>query len=191
VKRLLVRLGLVLSVAASTVGAAAGAQAHDSNYGSVFVWHLGDDYIGEAGFPTNSQATAANGDVITIKGTGAFSLGPRAASGGGTLVHHMAATGQDDTGTFQVRRLISFENYGSGADQGAPPNSFGGKLVMAVEATPDLTPWKHFPAVLTIYCELGTVPPGVMEGATLNVRNIINFDTIVHESGANIYLKIA
>ncbi|WP_412542923.1 hypothetical protein R8Z50_10710 [Longispora sp. K20-0274] len=32
--------------------------------------------------------------------------------------------------------------------------------------------------------------PGTVEGATLDVKNIINFDEIVHESGANVYVKL-
>jgi hypothetical protein len=193
VGRFLARLGLVAAVAVSVLGVGGISQATEPEgyKREVFAWHLGDDFIAQQGFPTNSQAKAANGDVITIKGTGAFSLGPRAASGGGTLVHHVAATGQDETGTFQVRRLISFENYGSGVPQGTPPNFFGGKLVLAVDATPDLMPWKRFPAVLTIFCALGTVPAGVEEGATLNVKGIIDFNMIVPHSGANVYVKLA
>jgi len=191
-KRIFARLGLVVAfvVAALGVGGAAHAGSQSGYTRAVYEWHLGDDFIGAAGFPTNSMAMAANGDTITLKGTGAFSIGPKAASGGGTFRHHEAATNTDIDGTFQVRRVISFESYGSGVPQGTPPNFFGGKLVLAVDGTPNIDPSLHLPAVLTIYCALGTVPAGVEEGATLDVKNGPHFDEIVPESGANVYVKL-
>jgi hypothetical protein len=182
-----------LLIPSGTAQAAKPAPAH-AGHGqptSVFAWHLGDAFIAKMGFPHNSQAKADNGDVVTVVGTGAFSQHPSAASGGGTFVHHVAATNLDATGTFQVRKLISFTSYGSGVPQGTPPNFFGGKLVLRVEVTPDLTPRRQHPAVLTIYCALGKVPSGVEEGMILDVKKVIDFDEIVSESGANVYVKLA
>src|SRR6266498_2845648 len=59
-----------------------------------FEYHVGDALIQSLGFPAGNQAVADNGDVVTIVATGTFDALARTATGGGTFVHDVAATGQ-------------------------------------------------------------------------------------------------
>ncbi|MEV7028471.1 hypothetical protein [Kitasatospora sp. NPDC093558] len=175
---------------AQAAGASSGCERSHCD-GAVYGWHVGDDFLHQAvGAPEGDQAMASNGDVVTVEGTGAFSLHPRAASGGGTFKHKMAATGEVATGTFQVREVKSFESFGNGTPQGTPPNFFGGRLKLLVDLTPDKEPWKHFKGLLTVNCALGNPPPGVEEGIMLKVFDLIDFDKTVHESGQNVFVLL-
>ncbi|GAA0665887.1 hypothetical protein GCM10010193_16680 [Kitasatospora atroaurantiaca] len=94
---------------ASTLGFAQAAEASSGCDrsrcdGAVYGWHVGDDFLNQFGAPEGDQAMASNGDVVTVEGTGAFSLHPRAASGGGTFKHKMAATGESRPGPSRSAR---------------------------------------------------------------------------------------
>jgi hypothetical protein len=154
-----------------------------------FEYHVGDALIQSLGFPAGNQAVADNGDVVTVAATGAFDAAARTATGGGTFVHDVAATGQAITGTFAATGLISFQSYGDATPQGLPASFYGGKLMLSIVATPDANPSLHLPATLTIECELGTPPGSVVEGVRVNVHDVINFNKSVLESGANLYIR--
>ncbi|MFI7356216.1 hypothetical protein ACIBTP_19990 [Streptomyces avidinii] len=167
--------------------AAGGDEGGDK---AVYTWHVGDDFLTQnIGSPDGSQARAANGDIITVEGTGAFTLKHHAASGGGTFKHFVAATGKTLTGTFQARKVKSFTNYGNGTPQGTPANFFGGLLVLHVDITPDTDPKARIPAVLTIDCLLGSPPAGAEEGINLDVPGLIDFDTIIPGS-ATVFVQL-
>ncbi len=154
-----------------------------------FEYHVGDALIQSLGFPAGNQAVADNGDVVTIVATGTFDALARTATGGGTFVHDVAATGQAITGTFVTTGLISFQSYGDATPQGLPASFYGGKLMLSIVATPDANPSLHLPATLTIECVLGTPPGSVVEGVRVNVHDVINFNKSVLESGANLYIR--
>ncbi len=178
-----------LALAISAIGAGT-ATARTSK--ATFDYHVGDALIGSIGFPTNSQAMAGNGDVVTIVGTGSFSAAGKWATGGGTFSHHMAATDGTITGTWVATSLISYQSYGCGEDDGTPlpPNFCGGVVKLAITATPDANPSVHLSAALTITCVVGTnVTPSAIEGVRVNVYDVINFNKTVPESGANIFIQ--
>jgi hypothetical protein len=180
---LAIAFGLALLVPAAT-------SAHTSR--ATYDYHVGDALIGSIGFPTNSQALASNGDVVTIVGTGSFSAAGKSADGGGTFSHHMAATDATITGTWVATSLISYQSYGCGEDDGTPlpPTFCGGVAKLAITATPDANPSVHLSGALTIICVVGTdVPPSAVEGVRVNVYDVINFNKTVPESGANIYIQ--
>src|SRR5437870_45629 len=112
-RRLGLAAGLVLAISSIGVGTAA---AHTSR--ATYDFHIGDALIGSIGFPTQSQAMASNGDVVTIIGTGSFSAEGKWATGGGTFSHHMAASDATITGTWTADRVISFQFYGCGEVEG-------------------------------------------------------------------------
>jgi hypothetical protein len=168
----------------------AAAVAHTSR--AAYDFHVGDALIGSIGFPTQSQAMASNGDVVTVIGTGSFSADGKWATGGGTFSHHMLAGDVTITGTWTADRVISFQFYGCGELEGSPvpPNFCGGLLKLAITATPDANPALHLSAALTISCVVGAnVPPSAIEGIRVNVYDVINFNKTVPESGANIYIQ--
>ena len=186
-KQLALVVGGLLLISAMAPAVAAG---HTSK--AVYDWHVGDALIGSIGFPTNSQATASNGDVVTIVGTGSFSADGKWADGGGTFTHHVAATDATITGTWVATSLISFQSYGCGELEGSPvpPNFCGGVAKLAITATPDANPSVHLLGALTITCVVGTnVTPNAVEGVRVNVYDVINFNKTVPESGANIYIQ--
>jgi hypothetical protein len=180
---LAIAFGLALVMPAAT-------SAHTTK--AAYDYHVGDAVIGSIGFPTNSQAMASNGDIVTIIGTGSFSAAGKLADGGGTFSHHIAATDTTITGTWTATRLISFQSYGCGELEGSPvpPNFCGGVAKLAITATPDANPAVHLAAALTITCVVGTnVTPSAVEGVRVNVYDVINFNKTVPESGANIFIK--
>ena len=180
---LAIAFGLALLMPAVT-------SAHTSR--ATYDYHVGDALIGSIGFPTNSQAMASNGDVVTIIGTGSFSAAGKWADGGGTFSHHMAVTGATITGTWVATSLISFQSYGCGELEGSPvpPDFCGGVAKLAITATPDANPGVHLSAALTITCVVGTtVTPSAVEGVRVNVYDVINFNKTVPESGANIFIQ--
>jgi len=173
------------------VGAMAPSVALGHTSKAAYDYHVGDTLIGSIGFPTNSQAVASNGDVVTIVGTGSFSAAGKWATGGGTFSHHVAATDATITGTWVATRLISYQSYGCGELEGSPvpPNFCGGVAKLAITATPDANPGVHLSAALTITCVVGaSVTPNAIEGVRVNVYDVINFNKTVPESGANIFI---
>ncbi|WP_426996989.1 hypothetical protein [Pseudarthrobacter sp. N5] len=101
----------------------------------------------------------------------------------------MAATGQTITGTFTTTDMLSFQSHGDATPQGLPASFFGGKLTLSILATPDVNPNLHLPATLTVECDLGSPPAAVVEGVRVNVKDVINFNKTVPESGANVYIR--
>jgi hypothetical protein len=166
----------------------AGA-ANASTVKGSFEYHVGDALIQSFGGPAGNQAIANNGDVVTIIATGTFDTVTHTATGGGTFAHHVAATGQTITGTIATTGLISFQSYGDATPQGLPESFFGGKLMLSAIATPDFDPSLHLPMTITVECALGNPPASAVEGLRVNVKDMINFNKTVPESGENIYIQ--
>ena len=160
--------------------------AHETG---TFDYHVGDALIQSLGFPAGNKATAENGDVVTVIGTGAFDVAARSATGGGTFVHKTSGGTIVGTGTWAATGLIDFQSYGNAVPQGLPPTFFGGRVMLTALLTPSAAPSVHRPAILQIECALGNFPPGAVEGVRLNVQDHINFNKTVLESGANLYIK--
>lgn len=163
--------------------------ANASTVKDSFEYHVGDALIQSLGFPVGNRAGAINGDEVTIIAAGTFNSITRSAVGGGTFAHHVAATGQTITGTFATTGVVSFQSYGDATPQGLPASFFGGRLALSIIASPDANPNLHLPATLTIECDLGSPPAGAVEGVRVNVKDVINFNKSVVESGANVYIR--
>ena len=192
-RRSVTRVLVAMFIACTSVLGIAGTAAagEECQTAAVFTWHIGDDFLNQTvGSPEGDQAMAANGDIVTVEGTGAFTLTEHAASGGGTFKHVVKATGKTETGTFQACKVKSFESFGNGVPQGTPPTFFGGRLVLLVDITPDKDPGRRIPATLTINCALGSPPAGLEEGIMLDVHGVINFDKTVVGSGQNVFVQI-
>ena len=157
---------------------------------AAFEYHVGNALIQSLGFPPGNQARAENGDVVTVIGTGTFDAGAKSATGGGTFVHKTSGGTIVGSGTWAATGLLSFQSYGNGVPQGLPPTFFGGRVALTVLLTPSANPSLRRPAILQIECALGTPPGGAEEGIRLNVKDLINFNKTVPESGANVYIQL-
>jgi len=128
-------------------------------------------------------AQAANGDKVTITGSGVFSVNPKSTTATGTYTS--AASG---SGTWVATQLLSFQPYGCGVIFGdpLPPNLCGGKVMLHVLLT-DSTSGQQFDGVLWVFCQIGNPPPSAEEGARLDIIGVNNFNRIL--SGMNVYIK--
>jgi hypothetical protein len=160
--------------------------AHETG---TFDYHVGDALIQSLGFPAGNKATADNGDVVTVIGTGTFNVAAKSATGGGTFVHKTSGGTVVGSGTWAATGLLDFQSYGNAVPQGLPATFFGGRVMLTALVTPSANPSVHRPAILQIECALGNFPAGAVEGVRLNVLDHINFNKTVVESGANLYIK--
>lgn len=135
-------------------------------------------------------AAASNGETIEVTGSGAISVHPMSASGGGSFVHRDALGVMIAEGNWTVDGLISFHSYGSGAAQGLPEDFWGGQATLAVTFTVGTV---NIPGVLVVDCELGKVPGGAAEGVTVlvtrspSVPHAVNFNESV--SGLTVFIN--
>ena len=129
-------------------------------------------------------AQAANGDIVSITGSGVFSVNPNTVSATGTFTSQSSGSG-----TWVATQLLDFQPYGCGIIFGTPipPNLCGGKLMLRIVLT-DLTSGQQFDGVLWVFCVIGPNPPNsAHEGALLDIVGVNNFNKIV--SGDNVYVK--
>lgn len=148
--------------------------------GSVeYSWHAGDQFLEDAGLPGPDVATAANGERMEIRATGAFSLHPKSVSGDGTFTHKDAAGNVLGSGTFAATRLLSFQSYGPSPE--FPEDFEAGKAIFRVHLTP-LGGGPGFDATLWVGCVLpgGTEddPGGAFEGSKIAIDGVGNFNRI-------------
>ena len=135
-------------------------------------------------------ARAPSGDMVSITGTGTFSVDPKSASGSGTFTHTNSQGKVLASGTWTATELLSFQSYGCGVVLGMPiPANFcGGKLQLRVTLTP--TVGMPHEAILWVYCIIGPNPPNsAEEGVRLLVPGVINFNQVV--TGDNVYIRIS
>jgi hypothetical protein len=139
-------------------------------------------------------AVAPNGDHVSVTGEGEFTTSPMSVEASGEFAYFDADGNQVGGGTWTATQLISFDFYGCrfipaiGADLGSD-DLCGGALKMAALLD---TPIGQFPAILTVFCIIGTLAPASHnepsgEGVTLNVPSVINFNHTV--GGENVYIR--
>ncbi len=179
---LLIVVGLIATVVPGVV-----ARAHGDDQGVTVT----RQYLAGAGFLCSLSssacpdvAKAANGDTLSIGGTGTFSVENEEATGGGTFVH-MNSDGQVlASGTWTATEFVSFVSYGT--DGGTFPANFeGGRVVLTVHLTP-ATGGDGFDGVLQITCLIGNPPLGAEEGITLAIQDGPNFSQTV--SGFTLFM---
>ena len=142
--------------------------------------------------------TAPNGDYIavTVDEGSWFNGATKSVSATGESTHFDADGNMLAAGTWTATSLISYDFYGCrfipalGVDTGND-DFCGGAVKMAVVITVGTA---HFPAMLTVFCIVGTQAPSSHngskggEGVTLSVPGIINFN---HAGGGdNIYIRV-
>jgi hypothetical protein len=149
-------------------------------------------YAFRVGSPTTA-AMADNGDVVVMSGSGNLDVSAKTASGGGTFTHLSGQT-VVASGTWTASRLLSFQFYGCGHIDGIvlPPNFCGGLAALDVQllAHPAGQPSVTIAAdgLLRIDCLIGDPPPSGVEGVRLNVKDVINFNKTVPESGTTLFM---
>jgi|SRR5580704_4151421 hypothetical protein len=131
--------------------------------------------------PQISQA--ANGEMVSITGSGVYSVNPKTVSATGTFTSQSSGSG-----TWVATQLLDFQPYGCGILFGTPlpPNLCGGKVILRIVLT-DSTSGQQFAGVLWVFCVIGNPPSSVEEGARLNIIGLNNFNKIV--SGGTVYVK--
>jgi len=134
-------------------------------------------------------AQAANGETVSVSGSGMFSGNPKSVTASGTFTSNSAA----GSGTWVATQLLDFQPYGCGVVLGFPinPAACGGKLILRVLLT-NTSSGQQFNGVLWVFCIIGPNPPNSHdefdgEGARLDITGVNNFNKIV--SGGNVYIK--
>jgi len=116
-----------------------------------------------------NTSAAADGSTVTMIGSGAFASSPvRFATGGGTYVIKNAVGGTVASGTWTMRRLLSFVDYGSVANPSLAFLHGGeGKFLVNLDGIGQ--------GLLTITCVEGSPPPGKEEGIMLSLHHGLDF----------------
>ena len=146
-----------------------------------------DDLLCDLGLPCPDVATASNGDTMEIAGEGTLSVHPKSVTGSGSFTHNFAGGGSA-SGTWTATELLSFKSYGSPpAAVGLPPTWEAGKAIIRVHLIAENG--LEFDGILTVGCVLPgvRVPGGAVEGSTLNVQDVINFNKA--ELGATLFIR--
>jgi hypothetical protein len=131
-------------------------------------------------------AEAPNGDRVAVTGGGTFSVNPAATDAEGSFTHTFASGGSM-SGTWTATQLLAYQSYGCGVVFGdpIPANFCGGQVRLRVTLTAGTM---QADGILTVFCLIGDhVPASAMEGITLNVFDLINFNKVV--SGENVYIR--
>ena len=114
---------------------------------------------------------AATGDTFTLTGSGDAEPAERDAAGGGTLVHHFAATNVDSPAVYLVTGFINWQPGGGQlaiADGiGHPSEASAGVLEMAIRIF--LPNGAVRDATLTVNCHLPEATVDVNEGIELTI----------------------
>lgn len=184
-------------VALLTVPLLAGMLVATSNAAadsSDFDWHISNGFIQRAtDIPqTGSVAQANNGDLVRLSGRGEFDPSTGDASGGGAFAHTDENGVLVGFGRWRATGIQDFDPYGCGGE-GLPKNFCGGLLTLGVRviATHLTLGTDVFEGVLTIDCLIGpNIPTGRVEGSTLDIPGLINFDEIrFSEGGLNLFVE--
>jgi hypothetical protein len=129
-------------------------------------------------------AMASNGDTVSIAGQGTLSVSDKSVAGSGTFVHKAPDGTVKAMGTWTALQLLSFRTWGNSA--GLPANFVGGQALMLVQLSVNGTPVHT--AVLTVICDVGSPPAGLLEGVKLVVQDTpFNFNKQV--SGFTVFIQ--
>lgn len=184
-RRCLISLAALVVVAAMSVPPA-GADGKRATYqylaGSGFICDLDEPN------PCPDVAQSPRGDTVEVAGEGTFTTQHKSVTGGGTFVHRLANGTVVGRGNWRATRLLSFHSYGSGAAQGLPPETTGGRALLRIRLDPD-GPEGERRAILTITCAIGDkIPAGAEEGVRLKVPGVGNFNREV--SGLTLFIRL-
>lgn len=134
--------------------------------------------------PCPDISRSANGDTVAIAGQGTLSVHPKSVTGSGSFVHKAPDGTVKAMGTWKAIRLMSFKSFGNSS--GLPSNFVGGLALILVQLSAGGTPVHT--AVLTVICDVGTPPHGLMEGVKLAVQGApLNFNKQV--SGLTLFIS--
>ncbi len=134
--------------------------------------------------PCPDVAMADNGDTVSIAGQGSVSVLSRSVTGSGTFIHKAPDGTVKAMGTWTALQLLSFRSWGN--SPGLPANFVGGQAIMLVQLSVGGTPVHT--AVLTVICDVGNPPTGLLEGVKLVVRDTpFNFNKQV--SGITVFIS--
>jgi hypothetical protein len=136
---------------------------------------------------------AANGDKVSLTGSGEAQPGEHKATGGGTFMHKTALGALVASGVYFVTGFKSFAKPGGslaglGLIDGIDTlkHTTGGELTMSIHGIIDAPPAKKggmVDAVLGVHCELPGGATTIHEGITLSVLGL-NF---VQDSGTTLF----
>ncbi len=127
---------------------------------------------------------AGNSDTVSIAGQGSLSINDRSVTGSGTFTHKAPDGTVRAMGTWSALRLMTFRSFGN--SPGLPSNFFGGQALILVQLSVNGTPVHT--AVLTVICEIGSLPDGLHEGVKLVVQDTpFNFNKQV--SGLTLFIQ--
>ena len=171
-----------LAMALSFLGSPAAA----ANSSVTRVWIIADGPICEL-FPEECPAIAmaANGDTLTVQGSGTLTPSPKSADGGGTFIHKNSDGEIFAEGTWTVTGLVTFKSYGT-TDLGGGIIGEGGLALVKVHGVS--SSGLEFDGIMRIDCLLGNPPAGADEGFRLVVQTFdLNFN--MEEHGATLFLQ--
>ena len=181
--------GILIACRTDTIAAPSdpsiAAKVVDQNVAATYGWHAGDGFLPPLVAP--DVAEAANGDRVTLTGTGTLTLHPKSATGGGSFTNTTAGGTVLATGTFTATELLSFESYG--ASPLLPAFLNAGQALIRVALVPDGST-TSIDGILRVECVLpgSTFPGGKEEGINLLLPGIANFNHQV--SGATVFVRI-
>jgi hypothetical protein len=134
--------------------------------------------------PCPDVSRASNGDTVAIAGQGTLSFQPNGVNGTGTFVHRASDGTIKAMGIWTAVQLMSFKSFGTSAP--LPANFVGGKAEILVQLSVGGT--VVHTGVLTVICDVGSPPTGLMEGFTLVVQGTpFNFNQQV--SGITLFIS--
>ncbi len=134
--------------------------------------------------PCPDIAMADNGDMVLIAGQGTLSIHDKSVTGSGTFVHEAPDGTVKANGTWTAMQLLSFRSWGN--SPGLPANFVGGQAKMLVQLSVGGKPVHT--AILTVICDVGNPPMGLMEGVKLVVQGTpFNFNKQV--SGITVFIS--
>ena len=187
-----VRLLLVAALVAALSGVMT-AEVSASGGSFDFTYQLGTGFV--SGVPPSDETAvhgpdmsiAANGDTITITGTGRITfrqakgsnrISAAGASGEGTFAHKAANGSLVASGTWTATELLDFQSYGDGSPQSLPTNNFGGLALLRVHylATAGPGTGSEGDALLWVDCLIGSPPADAVEGIRYAVPGAIDFN---------------
>ena len=175
---ILALLGLLSIVAPLRIASA-------DNGSGTFKFLVGTGLLCSLGVPNACPDVSSDpsGDMVQIAGQGTLSIHANSVSGSGTFKHLAPDGTVKAAGTWTALQLMSFNSFGTSPS--LPANFLGGKAVILVQLSVGGTPVHT--GVLTVICDVGNPPHGLMEGFKLVVQDTpFNFNKQV--SGITLFI---
>jgi hypothetical protein len=160
-----------ISLAAIGLSATPAIASDANGNHAAYVWIVDTD-----------TSMAPDGSTITLAGQGTLKAGPhKTVSGGGTFTK-----GSGESGTWTATAVKGFVSYGPAGPEPfpLPAGSTGGKATLRVALSNGQT------GILTIFCVLGSPPPGTMEGIHLDLGRGVSGDYKTIVVGSTLFIAI-